>query len=44
MYGFQGVELTLFKSYLYNRQQLVSFQQEISEYLDIKMAYRKGQC
>ena len=27
MYGFQDVELTWFKSYLYNRQQLVSFQQ-----------------
>ena len=44
MYGFQDVELTWFKSYLHNRQQLVSFQQVTSEYLDIKkMAYRKGE-
>ena len=42
MYGFQDVELTWFKSYLYNRQQLVSFQQETSEYLDIKNGVPQG--
>ena len=35
MYGFQDIELNWFKSYLHNRQQLVSFQQETSKYLDI---------
>ena len=42
MYGFQDVELTWFKSYLYNRQQLVSFQQETSEHLDIKNGVPQG--
>ena len=36
MCGFQDIELTWFKTYIHNRQQLVSFQQETSEYLDIK--------
>ena len=36
MYEFQDVEPTWFKSYLHNRQLLVSFQQKTSEYLDIK--------
>ena len=43
MYRFQDIELNWFKRYLHNRQQL-SFQQETSEYLYIKMAYRKGPC
>ena len=42
MYGFQDVELTCFKSYLYNRQHLVSFRQETSEYLDIKNGVPQG--
>ena len=36
MCGFQDIELTWFKSYLHDSQELVSFQPEISEYLDIK--------
>ena len=42
MYIFQDVELTWFKSCLHNHQQLVSFQQETSEYLDIKNGVPQG--
>ena len=42
MYGFQDIVLTWFKCYLHNRQQLVSFQQETCEYIDIKNGVPQG--